>query len=159
MSGAPEPVKRLAARLRAPGGMTIKDALAKAHVRVKDVRAHHTDMLAEKVTATVSAIASNSSFEKIVERVADLRTLAQHVEARELAEAARSLCVLLNHLGPSSDDGRKWIARIDPKGRESVEIHAEGMMLLSQLRTPTSKQDREALVAGLREVTARVVDA
>jgi hypothetical protein len=139
---------RLAKAIDAPGGMTIGDALVRAAAGIEQVRDECLIALDGKI-AEIEAASSRSVF--TAGDIARIYGLANEILGEagvfglvELSEAGRSLCELASN----------WSGGGVPV--EAVRVHVAAMKSLRRPDIAGAPALREAVLNGLRAVTAKL---
>jgi hypothetical protein len=145
------PENRLAKAVQRPGGMTVADALARASEQLEAVRAECLSALDEKIAA-IDALTSSAAFSSRGDDIRRVYDLANEIlnEAGvfalvELSEAGRSLCDLTG--------GYRKDAALDIR---AIRVHVAAMKSLRRPEVHGDASTREAVIDGLRQVTAKV---
>jgi hypothetical protein len=145
------PENKLAGAIQTSGGVTIAEALDRAHEGVESLRDEALVALDEKI-ARIEGFALSPSFSSSAADIRQVYALANEIlnEAGafglvELSAAGRSLCDLT-------------VARADGEGLDlrAIRVHVEA---LKSLRRPDVHGDaaiRAAVLDGLRQVTAKL---
>jgi HPt (histidine-containing phosphotransfer) domain-containing protein len=139
------PTNRVAELLRRPGGVTAAEACARAERRVEAVRESSLAALDEKITAL--AASGDTPIAEIYSVATEIYSVAGTFGLKELAEAAQSLCELLNGAGR------------DDKFQDSVRVHVDALRTLRRPELSSDATARAAVVAGLRRVATRKAPA
>ncbi|MBW8813134.1 MAG: hypothetical protein JF588_06875 [Caulobacterales bacterium] len=143
---------RLAKIVSAPGGRTVDQAVKAAETRIEAVREVSLASLVGKSDqmVQVAAAARRGEQAKPFDAIYDISNaiygLASSFGLTALSEAAFSLCDLAD--GFRTGEEPSWPA---------IDVHVDGVRLLSMLGAGVSAADAESILDGLRRVRARVL--
>jgi len=145
-----KPSQRLVAIMRAPGGIGLEDALARAAQRVGEARERCIAGLDEKIEeiARSAADPASASMHSIYAAASEIYALAGTFALKELSEAASSLCDLLVAAPPNANG-------VDQVLIQSVTVHVDALRTLRGSEMNDDKSAREAVVAGLRRISEK----
>ena len=139
---------------REPGGRRPEDAIRAAEGRVEGVRGASTASLTEK-SEQMSALAARGRAENdasVLGGIYDISNAIYGIAASfgltALSEAAFSLCDLADYF--RSGEPANWPA---------IDVHIDGIRLLTSLGDKAGAAGAESILEGLRRVRARVLPA
>lgn len=141
---------RLAKVIRLPGGRTVADALRGADTRVASIRDRCLISLAAKglqlqrLSEQAKADQDANSLAALYATANDIYSIAGAFGMKEAAEAAYSLCDLLDN--SPEREAINWPA---------VDVHVDGVRFLCSEAGAADTPMRGAIITGLREVAAR----
>jgi hypothetical protein len=136
--------------MRAPGGINVEEAIARASQRVGEARERCIAGLDEKIEEIARATAGSeaASMQSVYCVASEIYALAGTFGLKELSQAASSLCDLLVAALP------------EPKGVDqvliqSVTVHVDALRTLRGGDLSDDRGAREAVVEGLRRVSEK----
>jgi hypothetical protein len=138
---------RLAKKLRAPGGITVDEALKRADQRLETVREKSLVALDSKIDA-IARVAANRNIDDAVDAAAcagEVFSLAGTFQLHELSQAAGSLHNLLLY-GPQGE-ATPW---------DAILVHVNALRTLRRPELSGDLAARTAVVQGLRRVSERL---
>lgn len=142
------PENRLKAKLAAPGGKLVSDALAHAESRLDSISGPVLAAIDQKILAIEALTLAGArgeapdAPEQIYATSNEIFAEAGAFGRKALSEAAHSLCTLLSR----SSESVPW---------PSVTVHVQTMRILRQQHVESSDTMCQAVLEGLRKVSAR----
>lgn len=134
---------RLSSLIRAPGGLHAGEAIRRGEAVLAEHREACLDRIDEALARLDALFATpGSDPEQMYDTAADIVAFCASPRDGSLAEAARSLCELIDR---ASDGGRL--------NRSSVQVHLASMRLLH--RTDAGPEARAAILDGLAKVVEK----
>lgn len=147
-----EPETRLKSMVNRSDGMRVSEAVKKAEANVQSYKATGVASMDEKIQQLVEicdrmrAGVTEADERKVYLLSNDIFDAAGMFGEPELSEAAYSLCEMI---GNRAD-------RV-PLSWDAVNVHISSMRLLRQSAGDTDAAGRQAVLQGLRKVTARIL--
>lgn len=146
--------KRLTAKLSRPGGITAREALARANECLETAHDYLYSALEEKVAGLPTGAIKPDDVPDVYATSAEILSIAGTLGSECLTQAARSLCDLIDGGGNAEREG--FPRRHHPRVCEVVLIHVNAMRIMSHPCHGDDPSACQELVAGLRQATHHV---